>query len=192
MTVLEVLEVVRHNQFFLSGITVSGGEATLQLPFIIEVFQAIKNDAQLEHLTCFIDSNGSLSQQGWDKVLPYLDGAMIDLKSWQSETHQWLVGRGNHRVFETINYLADKGKLHEVRLLHIPNKSDLDIEIEQVGYYLKSLPADVRIRLNAFQHHGVIGEALEWPKCTEQQIQSFHDKLCVITQRSLQKAEVYS
>ena len=95
-------------------------------------------------------------------------------------------------MFDTINYLADKGKLHEVRLLHIPNKSDLDIEVEQVGYYLKGLPSDVRIRLNAFQHHGVIGEALEWPKCTEQQMQSFHDKLYSIVQRPMQTPEVYT
>lgn len=192
MTVLEVLELVRHNQFFLSGVTVSGGEATMQLPFIIDLFEAIKSDPQLAHLTCFIDSNGSLSKQGWDKVLPYLDGAMIDLKSWQSETHNWLVGRGNHRVFETINYLAEQGKLHEVRLLHIPGKSDLEEEIEQVGHYLKGLPSYVQIRLNAFQHHGVIGKALDWPKCTKQQMQSFHDKLYAIAQRPMQTPEVYT
>ena len=192
MTVSEVLELVRHNQFFLSGITVSGGEATMQLPFIIDLFEAIKSDPQLAHLTCFIDSNGSLSKQGWDKVLPYLDGAMIDLKSWQSETYKWLVGRGNHRVFETINYLAEQGKLHEVRLLHIPGKSDLEDEIEQVGHYLKGLPSDVQIRLNAFQHHGVIGEALDWSKCTKQQMQSFHDKLYAIVQRPMQTPEVYT
>ena len=192
MTISEVLELVRHNQFFLSGITVSGGEATMQLPFIIDLFEAIKSDPQLAHLTCFIDSNGSLSKQGWDKVLPYLDGAMIDLKSWQSETHNWLVGRGNHRVFETINYLAEQGKLHEVRLLHIPGKSDLEDEIEQVGHYLKGLPSDVQIRLNAFQHHGVIGEALDWSKCTKLQMQSFRDKLYAIVQRPMQTPEVYT
>ena len=164
----------------------------MQLPFIIELFQAIKSDPQLAHLTCFIDSNGSLPIQGWERVLPYLDGAMIDLKSWQSETHQWLVGRGNHRVFKAINYLAEKGKLHEVRLLHIPNKSDLEDEIEQVGCYLKVLPSDVGIRLNAFQHHGVIGEALDWPTCTEQQMQSFHDKLYTIVQRPIQTPGVYT
>ncbi|MCZ8499611.1 hypothetical protein O9929_23800 [Vibrio lentus] len=51
--------------------------ATMQLPFIIELFQAIKSDRNW-HITCFIGNNGSLSmQKGWDKVLPYLDGAMI-------------------------------------------------------------------------------------------------------------------
>ncbi|MCV5803575.1 hypothetical protein OFN34_32755, partial [Escherichia coli] len=61
---------------------------------------------------------------------------MIDLKSWQTDTHRWLTGREHHRVFQTIEFLAEQQKLHEVRLLHIPGKSDLDTEIESVGRYL--------------------------------------------------------
>ncbi|MBW3695685.1 YjjW family glycine radical enzyme activase [Vibrio sp. T187] len=192
MSVSDVLELVRKHQFFLSGITISGGEATLQLPFIIDLFQAIKSDTDLAHLTCFIDSNGALSKQGWQRVEPYLDGAMIDLKSWQAETHQWLVGRDNHRVIESINYLASFGKLHEVRLLHIPGKSDLESEIDLVGQYLKGLPKSVQIRLNAFQHHGVQGQALDWPKCTEQQMTAFHDRLYQRVQRPLLTPTVYT
>lgn len=192
MTVSDVLEIARENQFFLSGVTISGGEATMQLPFIIDLFKAIKTDPQLSHLTCFIDSNGSLSPEGWSRVLPYLDGAMIDLKSWQNETHQWLVGRENHRVLSSINFLAEHQKLHEVRLLHIPGKSDLDTEVEQVGRYLSSLPETVAIRLNAFQHHGVIGEALNWSKCTKQQMNEFHDQLFAYVQRPMLTPQVYT
>jgi YjjW family glycine radical enzyme activase len=192
MTVSDVIEIARENQFFLSGITISGGEATMQLPFIIELFKAIKTDPQLSHLTCFIDSNGSLSPEGWSRVLPYLDGAMIDLKSWQNETHQWLVGRENHRVLSSINFLAEHKKLHEVRLLHIPGKSDLDTEVEHVGRYLSSLPESVAIRLNAFQHHGVIGEALNWSKCTKQQMNEFHDQLFTYVQRPMLTPQVYT
>ncbi|MGF1754288.1 YjjW family glycine radical enzyme activase [Vibrio makurazakiensis] len=192
MTVTEVIALVRSNHFFLSGITVSGGEATMQLPFIIELFKSIKQDSELSHLTCFIDSNGSLPESGWEKVMPYLNGAMIDLKSWQSETHQWLVGRDNHRVFKSINQLAEHGKLYEVRLLHIPERSDLDTEIEQVGQFLKRLPEKVNIRLNAFQHHGVQGVALEWDKCTEQQMIHFHSQLSEIVQRPIMKPSIYT
>ncbi|MDN3616633.1 MAG: YjjW family glycine radical enzyme activase [Vibrio gallaecicus] len=192
MTVSDVMAEIQKNQFFLSGITISGGEATLQLPFIIELFREIKEDPQLAHLTCFIDSNGSLPISGWERVLPYLDGAMIDLKSWQEETHQWLVGRGNHRVFETIRFLNETNKLHEVRLLHIPNKSDLDSEVEQVGQYLKALSSSVQIRLNAFQHHGVVGQALQWSKCSREQMETFHDKLHLIVQRPMLTPDVYT
>ncbi|HHF3004253.1 YjjW family glycine radical enzyme activase [Vibrio diabolicus] len=176
-SVVTMLDLIRKHRFFISGVTVSGGESTLQLPFIIELFKGIKQDPELQHLSCFIDSNGSLSVTGWQRVLPFLDGAMIDLKSWQTETHQWLTGRDNHRVFKTLQYLAKHEKLYEVRLLHIPGKSDLDIEIVAIGRYLSTLPESVLIRLNAFQHHGVMGEALTWDVCSRHDIERLKSEL---------------
>jgi YjjW family glycine radical enzyme activase len=186
-----MLDLIRKQRYFISGVTVSGGESTLQLPFIIALFKGIKHDPELQHLTCFIDSNGSLSTAGWGRVLPYMDGAMIDLKSWQSETHRWLVGRDNHRVLQTIQYLAQAGKLYEVRLLHIPGKSDLDTEVATVGHYLQSLPESVNIRLNAFQHHGVTGEALEWEKCSQDEMERFHAQLSQFVSRPMTMPSVY-
>ena len=175
--VSQVLATIRQHQAFLSGITVSGGEATTQLPFIIDLFRAVKEDSQLGHLTCFIDSNGYLPEKSWQRVLPWLDGAMIDLKAWQNETHRWLTGRDNHRVISAIRFLADAGKLYELRLLHIPQRSDLDLELDSIVRLIRSLPANVKIRLNAFQHHGVTGEALTWQACSKEDIQTLHQKL---------------
>ncbi len=191
-SVEKLLEFTKKHAPFLSGVTISGGEATLQLPFIIEYFKAIKSEESLGHLTCFIDSNGSLSEQGWNKVLPYLDGTMIDLKAWQNDTHLWLVGRENHRVLHSINLLAQYGKLHEVRLLYIPNKTDLLSEIDAVSEYLKTLPEHVTIRLNAFQHHGVIGEALAWDKCNKVQMEEFEAKLITKLGRPVITSSVYT
>lgn len=191
-SVKKLLEYTKKHAPFLSGVTISGGEATLQLPFIVEYFKAIKSTSSLSHLTCFIDSNGSLSEQGWNKVLPYLDGTMIDLKAWQNDTHLWLVGRENHRVLHSINLLAQHGKLHEVRLLYIPNKTDLLTEIHAISAYLKTLPEYINIRLNAFQHHGVIGEALTWDKCSKTQMEKFENRLVKHLGRSVITPSVYT
>jgi pyruvate-formate lyase-activating enzyme len=50
---------------------VSGGEATTQLPFLIALFTAIKTDPALHHLTCLVDSNGLLSETGWQNCCRY-------------------------------------------------------------------------------------------------------------------------
>ncbi|MDT9151219.1 YjjW family glycine radical enzyme activase, partial [Escherichia coli] len=50
MTVAEVLALLRRYGPLLTGITVSGGEATTQLPFVIALFTAIKGAADLAHL----------------------------------------------------------------------------------------------------------------------------------------------
>lgn len=167
MSVAEVLALLRRYGPLLTGITVSGGEATTQLPFVIALFTAIKAAPDLARLTCLLDSNGSLGETGWQRLLPVLDGAMIDLKGWHEPVHLALTGRGRERVQASLQLLAQAGKLAEVRLLLVPGRSDfLDATgalQEALTTFLLSL-GPVPIRLNGFRHHGVRGEALSWPE----------------------------
>jgi len=167
MSVAEVLALLRRYGPLLTGITVSGGEATTQLPFVIALFTAIKAAPDLARLTCLLDSNGSLGETGWQRLLPVLDGAMIDLKGWREPVHLALTGRGRERVLVSLQLLAQAGKLAEVRLLMVPGRSDfLDATgalEEALTTFLLSL-GPVPIRLNGFRHHGVRGEALSWPE----------------------------
>ncbi|WP_323914170.1 YjjW family glycine radical enzyme activase [Aeromonas caviae] len=167
MSVAEVLALLRRYGPLLTGITVSGGEATTQLPFVIALFTAIKAAPDLARLTCLLDSNGSLGKTGWQRLLPVLDGAMIDLKGWREPVHLALTGRGRERVLVSLQLLAQAGKLAEVRLLMVPGRSDfLDATgalKEALTTFLLSL-GPVPIRLNGFRHHGVRGEALSWPE----------------------------
>lgn len=176
-SVEDIVGIIEENHPFLNGITVSGGESSLQLPFIISLFKTVKSHPKLNNLSCFMDSNGSLSEQGWQKIEPYLDGAMIDLKSWGEYTHEMLVGRDNKAVFNSINLLAKLNKLYEIRLLPIPNQTDYFDNMPALIDYFKKLPSNIRIRLNAFQHHGVVGEALFWEKGNETELELFEQKL---------------
>ena len=179
-TVDDILKIIMENRYFLSGITVSGGEATMQLPFLTELFKAIKKDDDLKHLTCFVDSNGFLSEKAWAKLLPYLDGVMVDLKAWQNDNHQWLTGKSNRRVFRSIRYLAAHRKLYEIRLIYIPKIQDMDEHIDSLAELVHDLPGSVNIRLNAYGVHGVVGDAREWEPCSRDQLDAFagrlHDK----------------
>jgi pyruvate formate lyase activating enzyme len=190
-SVAEMLAVIRKNSLFITGITVTGGEATLQLPFIIALFAAVKVAPDLRHLTCMVDSNGSLSAAGWEKLMPFIDGAMIDLKAWQQATHRWITGRDHHRVFRSLALLAQHDKLYEVRLLHIPGITDFDTDIDALAGYLTQLPAATRIKLNAFQQHGVTGEASEWKPCSEADMQQLADKLSLCGIEKLILPSVY-
>lgn len=177
LTVTDTLALIKDNLFFINGITVTGGEATLQLPYIIALFKAIKSDPTLQHLSCMIDSNGSLSITGWQTVLPYLDGAMIDLKAWHNKTHRWLTARDNDRVLASIGWLSQHQKLYEVRLLHIPGITDYEQYIDDLAAYLITLDDNTHIKLNAFQHHGVTGESLNWTTCKKTDIEALAELL---------------
>ncbi len=176
-SVLQMLDLIRKQHLFISGITVSGGEATLEISFIIALFTAIKSDNELQDLSCMIDSNGSLNHDAWLKVLPYVDGIMIDLKAWQQETHRYITGRDNHRVFQSVKLIAKHNKLYEIRLLQIPGVTDFESEINPLADFLKQLPSMTRIKLNAFQHHGVKGESLTWRICLKEDIEQLAQQL---------------
>ncbi|WP_042011195.1 YjjW family glycine radical enzyme activase [Aeromonas fluvialis] len=180
MTVVEVLALLRRYGPLLSGITVSGGEATTQLPFVVALFAAIKVAPDLAHLGCLLDSNGSLAETGWQRLLPVLDGAMIDLKGWRDSVHHSLTGYSRERVLASLQLLASHGKLAELRLLHVPGKSDfLDERGEldaDLADFLRQLGA-VPIRLNGFRRYGVRGEAMQWPEASQTELEQLASRL---------------
>lgn len=166
-SVEEILELAREHRPFLTGITVSGGEPTQQLEFVVDLFRAIKSDEELADLTCFIDSNGHLGASAWEDVLPVTDGVMLDIKSFDNPTHRALTGKSKQQSLESARIISSAGKLYELRFLLIPGKTDGDAELNGLIGFVKELGGDVRVRLGAFQHHGVRGEALGWEKMPE-------------------------
>ncbi|MCF5764172.1 YjjW family glycine radical enzyme activase [Aeromonas veronii] len=180
MTVTGVLDLLRRYSPLLSGITVSGGEATTQLPFVVALFAAIKAAPDLAHLTCLLDSNGSLAESGWQRLLPVLDGAMLDLKGWRDSVHHSLTGYGRERVLASLQLLARHGKLTELRLLHVPGKSDFldksgELDADLAAFLLRLGP--VPIRINGFRHHGVRGEASRWSEATRSELEWLANRL---------------
>lgn len=176
-TVDELIAITRKYAAFINGVTVSGGESTLQLPFLIDYFKAIKEAPDLRHLTCLIDSNGTLSLNGWQKIAPFMDGAMIDLKSWSEETHIYLTGRSNQRIKKSIKWLSEHNLLAELRLLYIPEKTDYLENIEPLSQFINSLDESIPIRINAFHQHGVYGEAKNWRSANKEQIINLQNEL---------------
>ncbi|MCI5109769.1 MAG: YjjW family glycine radical enzyme activase [Marivita sp.] len=163
MSVEDVLVLLRRDVAFLNGLTVSGGEATMQLKFVRALFAAVKAAPDLAHLTCFVDSNGHLGPQGWAKLLDVTDGVMLDIKAFDPDRHRNLTGQGNERVLASARLLAKAGKLAELRFLLVPGQTDNTDEIDALRDFARSLGPGIRLRLNAFQHHGVRGPARDWP-----------------------------
>lgn len=176
MNVEEILQHIRKAAPFIEGITVSGGEATTQLPFLLALFAAIKHDPQLSSLSCLVDSNGLLSETGWLKLLPVCDGVMLDLKAWDSECHRRLTGRDNAPVKRSILWLAGRNKLTELRLLVIPGQVDYMAHIDALAAFIRQL-GDVPVRLNAFHAHGTYGEARAWASAAPEEVEELADAL---------------
>jgi pyruvate-formate lyase-activating enzyme len=177
MSVPEVLEEIRAAMPYISGITVSGGEATVQHEFVAELFSEIKKRPEFSELTTFIDSNGNAPQQVWDSLAPFTDGVMLDLKALDDASHIALTGSSNAVVLESIKYLDSINKLFEVRLLLVPGQNDSDEELIKTAIWLKGINPDMKIKINAFKSHGVRASAKDWPEVSDEDLTRYHSHL---------------
>jgi len=168
VSVPEMLDEVRRVRRFLSGVTVSGGEATLQPHFVRDLFAAVKDDVELGDLTTFVDSNGSASREVWDLLLPVTDGVMVDLKALDPGVHLELTGSGNDEVLATIRHLAERARLYEVRLLLVPGINDSVEQLQRTADWLLSVDPDRRVKAIGFRRHGARAAAQQWPEPTDE------------------------
>lgn len=155
-TVDELLTDVRRAAPFISGITVSGGEATQQPRFVHALFSAVRRDPALSRLTCFVDSNGACGLDVWDDLVSdrLLDGAMIDLKCLDPAIHASMTGQPNDQVLDSIRYLSSRGALHEVRLLLLAGVNDDPELLLRTGAWLATIDSTMRLKVIGFRRHG--------------------------------------
>jgi pyruvate formate lyase activating enzyme len=177
VSVAEVVAELRPIHRFLSGVTVSGGEATLQHRFVHDFFLAVRSDPELAHLTTFIDTNGSAPPSTWDRLLPVTDGAMVDLKALDPDLHIALSDSANDDVLRSIRQLAEAGKLYEVRLLLVPGVNDTDDQLRRTADWLLSVDPTMRIKVIGFRGHGVRASARQWPEATAERRQEWQSLL---------------
>lgn len=151
----DLLERVRTAAPFLSGITVSGGEATLYAPFLIRFFEALRTE--LPKLSRFIDTNGAVDLSPTPELIELCDGFMVDLKAADPEEHRSMSGRANKQVLETIRLLRDAGKLYELRTVIAPGLNN-DATV-RLGASLAG--PDSIYKLIPYRHYGVRPEGID-------------------------------
>jgi pyruvate-formate lyase-activating enzyme len=169
VTVDGLLDDVRRVAPFLSGVTVSGGEATLQAAFVAAFFEALGRDPATASLTRYVDSNGCADAATWDMLLPVTDGVMLDLKALDCETHLALTHHSNAPVLMSLHHLAAAGKLAEVRLLIVPGYNDSEDALRDTGDYLAEHAPGVPVRIIGFRPHGVRAAARDIPEATTEE-----------------------
>ncbi|MCB2296879.1 YjjW family glycine radical enzyme activase [Clostridium tagluense] len=151
MTVEEVVGEIEKNKLFISGITVSGGECTLQSEFLINLFREVKKMG----LTCFVDTNGSVPLWEHKELVDVMDMAMVDIKSYDNEEHKKLTGVGNATVIENVKYLAKLNKIFEIRTVIVPEVLDNFNNVDKISKLIATLNPDIRYKLIKYRQIGV-------------------------------------
>ncbi|WP_010293169.1 YjjW family glycine radical enzyme activase [Clostridium senegalense] len=157
MTVDDIVKEIEKVKFFISGITVSGGECTLQSEFLLELFKVVKKMG----LTTFIDTNGSTRLYENQQLLEVTDKTMIDLKAFNSKENKELVGLGNEMVLKNIEELAKKDKVYEIRTVVVPELLDNEYTIDMGSKLISKIDKNIIYKLIKFRSLGVREELLK-------------------------------
>ncbi len=65
-----------------------------------------------------------------------IDGANIDLKSFNAEYYRRELGADLNRVLETIKLFKEVGIWIEITTLIVPTKNDSDRELREIGRFI--------------------------------------------------------
>ena len=125
------------------GITVTGGEALLQIDFLLELFALAK--AQKIH-TC-LDTSGityhpgsSTYNEKLDKLMELTDLVMLDIKHMDPDAHKELTGHDNRNILAFAQYLADKQIPIWIRHVVVPGITDDPVQLARLGAFMGRLP----------------------------------------------------
>ena len=143
-TVDDVLtEALRYRGFWgnKGGITVSGGEALLQIDFLIALFTKAKEQG----IHCTLDTcalpfrNKPRYLEKFDKLMAVTDLVLLDIKEINEEQHKFVTSQTNKNILACAQYLSDIGKPVWIRHVLVPGLTDRDDDLIELGKFVKTL-----------------------------------------------------
>ena len=138
-----IQEYERNKAFYAKGgITVTGGEALMQIDFLLELFTLAK---QKNIHTC-LDTSGITYRPGessynekLDALMKVTDLVMLDIKHIDPEGHKALTGHDNAGILAFARYLEEKNIPVWIRHVVVPGITDEEGQLTRLGSFLGTL-----------------------------------------------------
>lgn len=156
MTVDECMEIILKDRGYYEksggGVTVSGGDPVIQMDFVVELFRRCKE----EKIQTCLESTFYAEWSTIEKVLPYTDIIISDIKHMDTNVHKKHTGRDNYLILENLKKLADLNKEIILRIPVIPGINDGKDNLEKTAdFILNEMDGKVRtLQLLSFMRLG--------------------------------------
>lgn len=126
------------------GVAYTYNEPLVGYEYVRDCAAAVHNRGMVNVLV----SNGTIEEQPWRELLPYLDAANIDLKGFTPEWYRRL-GGDLDTVKRSIALAAERCHV-EVTTLLVPGENDSVDEIRALAQWLASVSPDIPLHLSRF------------------------------------------
>jgi pyruvate formate lyase activating enzyme len=136
-TVSELIKEIEKDQIFYEqsegGATLSGGEVMMQdMNYIEELVQSLKRKG----ISVIIDTSGFAPFENFQRILPYVDRFLYDLKFFDSEIHREYTGVPNEMILGNLKKLSDAGGTISLRLIQVDGINNRRTDVEKIISWL--------------------------------------------------------
>ncbi|MCI8387014.1 MAG: glycyl-radical enzyme activating protein [Clostridiales bacterium] len=119
------------------GVTISGGEPTLQAEFVAELL------GKLSSVHRAIETCGYCTGERFMSVINNADFVMMDIKIADPEHHKQYCGVDNAPILENFKRLRDSGKPHLIRIPLIPDITDTYENLSAISKIVGDSPVEM-------------------------------------------------
>lgn len=150
-TVEELIPILLEDKEFYiesgGGVTLSGGECLLQADFCEEIMRQLKENG----VHTAVDTCGFIPKESIDKVMPYTDIFLYDIKAYDESVHTGCTGRSNEIILDNIKYIDDSGKKTEIRIPYVPSYNSE--QVEKIAEFLRGLKNLTKVRILPYHNY---------------------------------------
>ncbi len=138
MTAEEITDYVMKDIDFYNrsngGVTLSGGEPLYQFDFCLELLKALKE----KKLHTAIETTAYCGWENIEKLLPFVDLFLIDIKHMSSPEHKKYIGVENSLILDNLKKLSKEKKEIEIRIPLILGINDQQDNLSCTGKFVKN------------------------------------------------------
>lgn len=130
------------------GVTLSGGECLMQIDFVEAFLKRLKE----KNIHTTIDTCGHVPTEYFERILPYVDLFLYDLKHTDIEGHKEFTNVDNQLILTNLKFLSQQGAPLHLRLPIIVGVNATNTHIEQVATLLN----DIKVtQINLLPYHSI-------------------------------------
>ena len=154
VSVEEVMKTVKQDLPYYrrsgGGLTLSGGEMLCQSEFAYALLRTAKESA----INTAVETTGFAKWETIEKLLPYIDTVLMDIKHTNSAKHKEFTTQPNELILENAKKIAENAKKLIIRVPVIPTFNDTESEIAGIAKFAVSLQGVDEINLLPYHSFG--------------------------------------
>lgn len=145
-------EIEKDKRFFETskgGVTFSGGECMLQIDFLKEILKKCKEN----NIHTAVDTAGYIPWKNFEKIIPYTDLFLYDIKAFNNDIHKNFTGVSNELILGNLKKLLQNNCNLQIRIPIISKVNDDINEMQKIKDFINPFE-NIKIELLPYHKMG--------------------------------------